>query len=686
MNDEIKIKPQVVTPLKKICMSIGELPTSYLETMTYYEMLVWFTNFLRDQVIPVVNNNGEAVAELQNLFIELQTYVNEYFDNLDVQEEINNKLDAMLEDGTLEQIIEQFIQSSALWIFDTVNDMKEATNLIKGSYAKTLGYYEINDGGAAIYKITDEESEAFHQEEIQDNLYANLIPSDIADIKQLGAKENDSTFDNSAIINKALSLYKEIQINGEYYINDEIEMNHDNIIYSYRKTRINDTSDSSYTFRISAEAESTYRSGINKNYFVSFDKFFIHNHNTSINKIGILIKSSTSSYPYEGIIDGITIYNYDIGIKVELQNYYLNELNHVHIEQCRIGLLLGEETSGSQTISNSGENIRIEDCLFTKCNLAIYTNIKDAVFITNSSFDFNGLGFYNTLKVNISCSNCHFETFGRYGTNTISYNNIKGLVKDTFYSSSTANSNYQFINCEIVHYNRSGVDNYNDYYIMGQGNYILTNCTIQTRKEVFNDLKPLADHKVVKTNNINYTDQLQTRIIDTTSLIDKNFTLSDSALKYYEAGTSSSNYSVEDGVITITSTATTETGISFISKNKIYDLKNFIIADVLFKPVLDWNNSNISNYIEFTIRYYDNTDTVIGTQWGVSSTDINQTTYNSTYGQDYTGFISCKNPAIKPVNVPENTQYARINMRLLLRNSSLESRTVQIKSPIIQFV
>ena len=105
MNEKIEIKPQVISPLKKICMTIGELPTSYLETMTYYEMLVWFTNYLRDTVIPVVNNNSEAVTELQKLYQDLQDYVNNYFDNLDVQEEINNKLDAMADSGELAEII-----------------------------------------------------------------------------------------------------------------------------------------------------------------------------------------------------------------------------------------------------------------------------------------------------------------------------------------------------------------------------------------------------------------------------------------------------------------------------------------------------------------------------------------------------------------------------------------------------
>ena len=202
MRDEIKINPQVVTPLKRICMSIGEIPTSYLETMTYYEMLIWFINFLRDQVIPVVNNNGEAVAELQNLFVELQNYVNDYFDNLDVQEEINNKLDQMLEDGVLEQIIEQFLKVNSILSFDTVTNMKIATNLVNGSFAKTLGYYEINDSGSALYKITNEELTPNDGDiiELQNGLFAVLIPTTYITYKMFGAKLNGSDDDTDYVI------------------------------------------------------------------------------------------------------------------------------------------------------------------------------------------------------------------------------------------------------------------------------------------------------------------------------------------------------------------------------------------------------------------------------------------------------------------------------------------------------
>lgn len=153
MNEQTTTKVGYVSPLKRICMTIGELPTSYLESMTYYEMLVWFTNFLQKTVIPTINNNAEAVQELQNLYEDLRQYVNNYFDNLDVQDEINNKLDDMLESGQLEQIIEQFLQLTSLICFDNVADMKLSPNLANGSFAKTLGYHTKNDGGSALYKI-----------------------------------------------------------------------------------------------------------------------------------------------------------------------------------------------------------------------------------------------------------------------------------------------------------------------------------------------------------------------------------------------------------------------------------------------------------------------------------------------------------------------------------------------------
>lgn len=94
---------------KKLIMTIGNLPSSYVESLSYYECMLWLCNYLETTVIPTVNNNGEAVEELQSLFIELKTYVDSYFENLDVQEEINEKLDEMAEDGSLTNLIKDYV-------------------------------------------------------------------------------------------------------------------------------------------------------------------------------------------------------------------------------------------------------------------------------------------------------------------------------------------------------------------------------------------------------------------------------------------------------------------------------------------------------------------------------------------------------------------------------------------------
>ena len=81
------------------------LPMVYDDSLSYYEVLGRVTNYLND-VISNLNAMGENVEELMKAYVQLQNYVNHYFDNLDVQAEINNKLDAMSNDGSLANIIE----------------------------------------------------------------------------------------------------------------------------------------------------------------------------------------------------------------------------------------------------------------------------------------------------------------------------------------------------------------------------------------------------------------------------------------------------------------------------------------------------------------------------------------------------------------------------------------------------
>ena len=210
---------------KTMLITIGELPTAYIESMSYYEGLCYLVNYLCNSntiifyckddylcnnVIPALNNNGQAVEELQEKYKELVTYVDTYFDNLDVQEEINNKLDEMAEQGDLAQIILDYLQMNGLLMFDTKADLKAAENLIEGSTCETLGNLLYNDGHTELYKIRaldpsdvidDYELVALTNYTTAENDIVN-INDDITDIEgNIGDLDNLDTTDKSSIVN-----------------------------------------------------------------------------------------------------------------------------------------------------------------------------------------------------------------------------------------------------------------------------------------------------------------------------------------------------------------------------------------------------------------------------------------------------------------------------------------------------
>ena len=106
-----------------------------------------------DWIISIVEEYVEKVDKLDIDFVELKNYVESYFENLDVQDEIDNKLEEMKESGELADIISQYLEMQSLICFNDKTTMKQAENLVDGSSVITLGTESYNDGKTRYYKI-----------------------------------------------------------------------------------------------------------------------------------------------------------------------------------------------------------------------------------------------------------------------------------------------------------------------------------------------------------------------------------------------------------------------------------------------------------------------------------------------------------------------------------------------------
>lgn len=148
MSDNIIIDNPTLQPIRTIppfrFWVQQVLPSVYDDSLSYSELLNKVVTYLND-VITVTNQNTDNVNTLDAYVIEtkntlvdafntLQSFVDDYFDNLDVQEEINNKLDAMALDGTLDTLIAPFVPAAVTaWLNEHVVVSDETTVVIDDS-------------------------------------------------------------------------------------------------------------------------------------------------------------------------------------------------------------------------------------------------------------------------------------------------------------------------------------------------------------------------------------------------------------------------------------------------------------------------------------------------------------------------------------------------------------------------
>ena len=123
------------------------LPLVYDDSLSYYELLNKIVVYLNNTIEDVAKAEGN-IDSLLAAYTELKNDVDNYFNSLDVQEEINNKLDEMAEHDELSTLIEPFIPSLVTsWLTENVIIPEGGavtldptlTSAVQAAPAKTVG-------------------------------------------------------------------------------------------------------------------------------------------------------------------------------------------------------------------------------------------------------------------------------------------------------------------------------------------------------------------------------------------------------------------------------------------------------------------------------------------------------------------------------------------------------------------
>lgn len=134
-------------PFRYWCQKV--LPLVYDDALSYYELLCKVVDYL-NKTMEDVETLHEDVNALNKAYTKLQNYVNNYFSSLDVQQEINNKLDEMANDGTLMSLLNgHFMPSGNCNLSIAQKLYKVGMSYFENNYINLI-YAHLNEGGNAM--------------------------------------------------------------------------------------------------------------------------------------------------------------------------------------------------------------------------------------------------------------------------------------------------------------------------------------------------------------------------------------------------------------------------------------------------------------------------------------------------------------------------------------------------------
>lgn len=390
-----------------------------------------------NKIINSENTLGTQMENVTNAFIDLQNYVNNYFTDLDVQEQINNKLNQMASDGTLAEIINQDIfnelntkvdnlyNNRSILLSDSYFDWSpDETIELNNRYWKKFfdmmnitDYYAYNKGGIGFYQKVDNENFL----SILQNHYNDIQGKDtIKNIFVFGGY-NDAFDDNTTIqnindaINDFVAYCKTNYPNAKVYIG---EIGYDtNLDYSgtTRRNKINNKV-------IPAYCNTTYNSN-NPHIYLPNLNYCLHNkdymssdgihpnsngHNALANAVFSAFNKGFECLPINEEYPTITPVNYATG---SVQLYVKNtpptkviRINNFVLQWDNSHLQTFSENQGIEVASTSKSKtiLPVYDVDFCTFGMIGYSDNTYEILPIKIRFAYTGNIIINVMKLNSS--------------------------------------------------------------------------------------------------------------------------------------------------------------------------------------------------------------------------------------------------------------------------------------------
>lgn len=403
--NKLDYKYKKLAPFKLFVLENFPFIEADFDAITNYQLMCKIVEYINE----VAKNNDIMIDNVEAL--------NNWFNNLDVQTEINNKLDAMAQDGTLEELIVQYVNLSSVLAYNNVNDMKNATNLVNGSFVKTYGFYNINDGGGAFYKIrnvtTSDVIDNASLIAINENLVAELIINNSLNILQIGVNPKEDITSYLQLLNNIIPKYKIKEINFpsfEYILNGYVTYNN--------------LSDCVFNFAGKITAKSSASHFTKSLLFTECNNITINNYN---------ITSTLDQY--EQAPTGTTKHSYDGSNRIGIATYKSSNLyfNNCNFENMDSDFLIEGETN------YESKNVYINNWISKNASMPIYSNNTYNVYINNAIINTkNELGtgchvfYFSDNTKNLHFENIEMESDGYLGEAFHFYNSNDTEIKDIY--------------------------------------------------------------------------------------------------------------------------------------------------------------------------------------------------------------------------------------------------------------